>query len=101
MTLMTSDHLAPEQKAVSRFLWPPGYFADFGRGFCMAVRTRRTNLGPSAGSYGWYGEYGTAWSNDPAEEMTTMLVLQRTEGSSLPVFRDFWTAAYQAIDDWQ
>jgi hypothetical protein len=37
----------------------------------MAVRTRRTHLGPSVGSYGWSGFYGTVWYNDPAEEMTT------------------------------
>jgi len=46
---MTSDHLTPAQKAVSGFT--PGYFDDFGWGFGMSVRTRRTHLGPSAGSY--------------------------------------------------
>ena len=46
MTLMTSDHLTPAQKAVSGF-WP-GYFDDIGWGFGMSVRTRRTHLGPSA-----------------------------------------------------
>jgi CubicO group peptidase (beta-lactamase class C family) len=97
VTLMTSDQLTPAQKAVSGF-WP-GYFADIGWGFGMAVRTRRTHLGPSVGSYGWNGYYGTAWYNDPAEDMTTILMIQRAEPPSLPIYLDFWTSVYQAIDD--
>ena len=97
VTLMTSDHLTPAQKAVSGF-WP-GYFDAIGWGFGMAVRTRRTHLGPSVGSYGWNGYYGTAWYNDPAEDMTTILMIQRAEPPTLPVFLDFWTSVYQAIDD--
>ena len=72
VTLMTSDHLTPAQKAVSGF-WP-GYLDDIGWGFGMSVRTRRTHLGPSVGSYGWPGYYGTAWYNDPAEDLTTILM---------------------------
>jgi CubicO group peptidase (beta-lactamase class C family) len=98
VTLMTSDHLTPAQKAVSGF-WP-GYFEDIGWGFGMSVRTRRTHLGPSVGSYGWPGLYGTAWYNDPAEDMTTILMIQRAHAPvRLPILLDFWTAAYQAIDD--
>ena len=99
VTLMTSDQLTPAQKAVSGF-WP-GYFDDMGWGFGMSVRTRRTHLGPSAGSYGWPGFYGTAWYNDPAERMTTILIMQRAHAGdqTLPRSRDFWTAVYQAIDD--
>jgi CubicO group peptidase (beta-lactamase class C family) len=98
VTLMTSDHLTSAQKAVSGFR--PGYFDDMGWGFGMSVRTRRTHLGPSAGSYGWPGVYGTAWYNDPAEDMTTILLIQRAPAPRmLPILLDFWTAAYQAIDD--
>ncbi|MEU5212363.1 serine hydrolase domain-containing protein [Streptomyces sp. NPDC020742] len=99
VSLMTSDHLTPAQKAASRWIWPLEHFADFGWGFGMEVRTRRTNLGPSAGSYGWYGKYGTAWCNDPAEDMTTIFMIQREDGLELPALVDFWTAAYQAIVD--
>ncbi|MFE0177180.1 serine hydrolase domain-containing protein [Streptomyces sp. NPDC059002] len=99
VTMMTSDHLTRTQKAVSRWFWPMDHFADFGWGFGMEVRTRRINLGPSVGSYGWYGKYGTAWCNDPSEDMTLILMIQRSEGLELPALLDFWTAAYQAIDD--
>jgi CubicO group peptidase (beta-lactamase class C family) len=98
VTLMTSDQLTPAQKAVSGFT--PGYFDDFGWGFGMSVRTRCTHLGPSVGSYGWNGGYGTIWYNDPAEDMTAILMIQRAAGRpTLPIFLDFFTAAYQAIDD--
>ncbi|MGN9804986.1 serine hydrolase domain-containing protein [Micromonospora sp. L32] len=98
VTLMTSDHLTPTQKAVSGF-WP-GYFDTMGWGFGMSVRTR-THLGPSVGSYGWPGYYGTAWCNDPAEDMTTIFIMQRAHAGDqrLPMWHDFWTAVYQAIDD--
>jgi len=107
VTLMTSDHLTPAQKAVSGF--SPGYFDDIGWGFGMSVRTRRAHLGPwavsypplaSVGSYGWPGIYGTGWYNDPAEDLTTILMIQRAPAPpGLPILVDFWTAAYQAIDD--
>ncbi|HEY6746896.1 MAG TPA: serine hydrolase domain-containing protein [Mycobacteriales bacterium] len=99
VTLMTSDHLTPAQKAASGF-WP-GYFDAMGWGFGMSVRTRRTQLGPSVGSYGWSGLYGTAWYNDPAEDMTTIVLLQRSHmgDQTLPMWHDLWTAVYQAIDD--
>ncbi|WP_240529834.1 serine hydrolase domain-containing protein [Streptomyces mangrovisoli] len=99
VTLMTSDHLTPEQKAVSGF-WP-GYFDSMGWGFGMSVRTRRTHLGPSVGSYGWPGFYGTAWYNDPAEDMTAIFMMQRAHAGDqrLPMWQDLWTAVYQAIDD--
>ena len=99
VTLMTRDHLTPAQKAVSGF-WP-GYFDTMGWGFGMSVRTRRTHLGPSVGSYGWPGFYGTAWYNDPAEHMTTIFIMQRAHAGDqrLPMWHDFWTAVYQAIDD--
>ena len=99
VTLMTSDQLTPAQKAVSGF-WP-GYFDTIGWGFGMSVRTRRTHLGPSVGSYGWSGFYGSAWYTDPAEQMTTICIMQRAHAGDqrLPMWHDFWTAVYQAIDD--
>lgn len=99
VTLMTSDHLTPAQRAVSGF-WP-GYFDTTSWGFGMGVITRRTHLGPSAGSYGWPGYYGTAWYNDPAEDLSAIVIMQRAHAGNqqLPMWKDLWTAVYQAIDD--
>lgn len=97
--LMTSDHLTPEQKAISGLT--PGYFDTHGWGFCLSVVTRQVDLSGCAGSYGWNGGYGTLWNNDPREEMITILLTQRLLSSPAPpdVFQDFLTLAYQAIDD--
>ncbi len=99
VTLMTSDHLTHEQKAVSGFR--PGYFDAMGWGFGLSVRTKRTGLGPSVGSYGWPGYFGTAWYNDPAEDLITIVMMQRAHAGDqqLPLWDDIWTAVYQAIDD--
>jgi CubicO group peptidase (beta-lactamase class C family) len=99
VSLMTADQLSDAQKAVSGLA--PGDFDDMGWGFGVSVVTRRTGLGPSAGAYGWSGGLGTTWYNDPAEDLLLILMTQRAWTSHLPpaICRDFWTAAYQAIDD--
>lgn len=99
VTLMTTDHLTPAQKAVSGFR--PGYFDAMGWGFGMSVCTKRTGLGPSVGTYGWPGYFGTVWYNDPAEDLTTIVMMQRAHAGDqqLPLWADIWTAVYQAIDD--
>jgi CubicO group peptidase (beta-lactamase class C family) len=94
VSLMTSDHLTPTQRALA---WAP-LAPDISWGFGVSVRTTRVNLGPSVGSYGWSG-YGNVWYNDPAEDMTVILMSQRRDHPRwLPIRPDFLTAAYQAID---
>lgn len=99
VTLMTGDQLTSAQKAASGF-WP-GFFNEMGWGFGMSVLTRRSGDGPSAGSYGWSGFYGTAWYNDPAEDLTAVFFMQRGHSGDqrLPMWHDLWTATYHAIDD--
>jgi CubicO group peptidase (beta-lactamase class C family) len=95
VTLMTSDHLTPTQRALA---WSPLH-DDISWGFGVSVRTVRIDLGPSVGSYGWSG-YSNVWYNDPVEDMTTILLSQRRDHPSrLPIRVDFLTAAYQAIVD--
>ena len=97
--LMTADHITAEQKAASDFF--PGFWDDRGWGFGMAVVTRRDDVARSVGTYGWDGGYGTSWYADPREDMTGILMTQRVWDSPVApgVNRDFWTSAYQAIDD--
>jgi CubicO group peptidase (beta-lactamase class C family) len=97
--MMTTDQLTPAQKAVSGF-WP-GYFDNRGWGFGMSVVTRRDHPAASAGTYGWDGGWGTIWRSDPSEDMITILMSQVAWASPSPpnVCLDFWTTAYQAIDD--
>ena len=96
---MTSDQLTPEQKAASGLV--PGFFRVHGWGFGVAVVTERTEVAKSVGTYGWDGGMGTSWYNDPAEDLTMILMTQQAWTSPIPprLFQDFWTATYQAIAD--
>src|SRR5882757_5256006 len=95
--LMTSDQLTAEQKQGAELFF--GHGASWGMG--GAVVTRRTDLFTTPGRYGWDGGYGTSGHLDPAEDMAGVLMTTRMMESPVPpkVFRDFWTSAYQAIDD--
>ncbi len=93
------DQRATESGAEGGLRVLAGLLRRHGLGFGMSVRTRRTHLGTSAGSYGWPG-YGTAWHNDPAEDLITILVMQRAHAGDERLSRtqDFWTTVYQTID---
>ncbi len=97
--LMMTDQLTPEQKAVSGLV--PGYFDSHGWGFGVSMVTRRDDVAAVPGRYGWDGGLGTSWYSDPKEEMVTILMTQCAWTSPSPpdVCLDFWTLAYQAIDD--
>jgi CubicO group peptidase (beta-lactamase class C family) len=79
----------------------PGSFDSDGWGFGVAVVTRRQDVAGTVGRFGWDGGLGTSWWVDPGEEMVTILMTQRAWTSPNPpnVCLDFWTSAYQAIDD--
>ena len=66
----------------------------------MSVVARRDEIAATPGRFGWDGGYGTSWASDPGEDMVAILMTQRT---AFPLFSgvhlDFWTSAYQAIDD--
>jgi CubicO group peptidase (beta-lactamase class C family) len=97
--LMTTDHITPEQKAVSDFF--PDFWDSHGWGFGVSIVTRRNDLAATPGRYGWDGGYGTSWYVDPKEELIGILMTQRVWDSPSPpgALLDFWTSAYQAIDD--
>jgi CubicO group peptidase (beta-lactamase class C family) len=95
--VMTTDQLTTEQKAGARI-----FFDDHcSWGFGMAVYTKRDDLWAVPGRFGWDGGHGTSGYSDPTEELVGILMTQRMLDSPEPprVFLDFWTSAYQAIDD--
>ena len=97
--LMTADQLTPEQKASSPFV--PGFWDTRGWGFGLSVITRRGGVGLSPGSFGWDGGFSTSGYCDPHEDMVGILLVQRmmTSPNGFDFHSDFWTLAYQAIDD--
>lgn len=96
---MTTDQLTAEQKAVSDS--PLHDFDSYGWGFGVSVVTRRDGVAAIPGRFGWDGGLGTSWASDPKEDMVGILMTQRAWGSTVShnVYLDFWTSAYQAIDD--
>ncbi len=96
---MTTDQLTPAQKAVSGLV--PGYFDSHGWGLGVSVVTRREDVAAPVGRFGWDGGLGTSWYSDPHEDLVGILMTQRAWTSPVPppVCQDFWTSAYQAIDD--
>lgn len=92
--LMTTNHLTPEQQAAV-------FGSGRGWGFGVSVTTQRIDLGDSIGNYGWSGGIGTTFFVNPTEQMIGILMTQRLMDS--PTFPDsyldFFTSAYQAIDD--
>lgn len=95
--LMTGDRLTPAQRQGTELFLGDG--SSWGMG--GAVVTRRTDLSTTPGRYGWDGGYGTSAHLDPAEDLAGVLMTTRMMEAPQPpaVFADFWTAAYQAIDD--
>ncbi len=97
--LMTMDHLTAEQKAASPFF--PNFWNDHGWGFGLGMITRRNDVSGVPGRFGWDGAFGTSWHVDPKEELVGILMTQRRP-DMLDIPRltlDFWTSAYQLIDD--
>src|SRR5215472_14565607 len=93
---MTRDHLTAEQRESSRlFLGEHG-----GWGYGMAAPGPITGEPPVPWGFGWDGGTGTKWRSDPARGLTTILLTQRAMGSPEPppIYREFWEAAYGAIE---
>ena len=67
-------------------------------GFGVSVVTKRDDVAAVPGRFGWDGGLGTSWSSDPKEDMVAILMTQCL-GFPSGVYTDFWTLAYQAIDD--
>jgi CubicO group peptidase (beta-lactamase class C family) len=95
--VMTTDQLTPKQKAVSSLPLLPGFFDIRGWGFGVSMVIRRDDIASVPGRFGWDGGLGTSWFSDPKEDLIGIVLSQRL--FPLDLYRDFWTLAYQAIDD--
>jgi len=98
--LMTTDHITAEQKALSPFF--PDFWSERGWGLGMSVVIApRADLASVPGRFGWDGAFGTSWYVDPREELIGVFMTQRRpDVLAFPEFiNDFWTSAYQLIDD--
>lgn len=97
VTLMTTNHIRPEQVNGADFF--PEFWETHGWGFGLAIDTARAELFMTPGRYGWDGGFGTSLYIDPSEDLIGVLLTQQTlAGPGLPkVYLDFWNGAYQAL----
>jgi len=94
--LMTSDHLAPEQRAGAEIFF--GTHSSWGLG--MGVDIGRNEIFHTPGRFGWAGGFVTIAYTDPREELIGILFTQcMVDSPELPkLFSDFWTLAYGAME---
>ena len=94
--LMTSDQLTPQQREGAEIF----FASNRSWGLGMAVETKRDQVFRTPGRFGWDGGFGTSAYVDPAERLIGILLTQRMMDSPEPppVFNDFWTSAYGAIE---
>lgn len=97
--LMTMDHIAPAEKALSPFF--AGYWDTRSWGLGLGIVTTRRDLSDAPGRFGWDGAFGTSFYVDPKEELVGALMIQRRPDRLAlpPVVTDFWNSVYQLIDD--
>lgn len=97
--LMTTDQLTPDQKAASPFF--ENFWDSRGWGLGLSIVTRRDDVAGVPGRFGWDGAFSTSMYVDPREDMVGVLMAQCRPGALRlpPVVLDFWTSAYQAIED--
>jgi CubicO group peptidase (beta-lactamase class C family) len=95
------DRRPSDARAEGGLAFYPGFWDNRGWGFGVSVTTRRDGVAASPGSFGWDGGFGTSWCTDPHEDMVAILLIQRlmTSPTSGDINSDFWTLAYQALDD--
>lgn len=72
---MMQDQISAAQKAVSPFF--PGFWDETGWGYGGGIVTHKRGDGPSVGSYGWDGGFGTTMTIDPHTDTVVILLLQR------------------------
>ena len=87
---MTTDQLTAAQR--SRGGVGPGFFDGRSWSFCQAVY--------DDGSFGWDGGLGSSWLNDPARDLTTIVLTQRQFDTHQPppLHAELQEAARAALD---
>lgn len=91
---MTTNQLTPAQLAKG-----PDPSGARGWGLGLAVQLTRDRTARTPGAYGWDGGMGTTWTNDPAEDLTALLMTNQlwTSPEPPPIAHQFLAGAYAAL----
>ncbi|MAS43095.1 MAG: penicillin-binding protein [Rhodobacteraceae bacterium] len=82
VAFMTSDHLGDRIKPGKYYLPGPGY--GFGLGVAVRLADGVAPTMGRAGEYRWGGAAGTAWWNDPVNDLQVVFMIQsRPKGSEM------------------
>jgi CubicO group peptidase (beta-lactamase class C family) len=92
---MTTNRLTPAQMKGDELILGLGR----GWGLGLGVQVSANPYGVQPGAFGWDGGFGTSWFNDPAKDLTAILLTQRVFDSPdpPPVHKAFWRDAYGAV----
>jgi CubicO group peptidase (beta-lactamase class C family) len=95
LTEMKTNHLTKTQRWWGRQVLT----LRKGWGYGMSVVMAPTPEGLQPGAYGWDGGFGTSWFNDPARDLTAILMTQRLFDTPEPpqIHKDFQAAAMKAL----
>ena len=102
VALMTTDHLSNAQKEGAEMFFGDGQGGfRAGWGFGVGIDLKRIDIFSVPGRFGWAGGIGTIGYSDPAGDVIGILLTQRMIESpvSVRVMNDFWTLAYQALEE--
>jgi CubicO group peptidase (beta-lactamase class C family) len=89
---MSTDHITPQQKAAANFF--PGFFDKTGWGYGMSVSTKPDAVSPVPGRYGWFGGFGTAWTNHPSRGLVAIVMTQSSDFLFNGGLDAFWQGVY-------
>ena len=95
---MTTAHVAPEQqKGVETWESLAGY--TYGNLMRILISPETSAGLGSVGEYGWDGWLGTYMMNDPAHELTLLIMQQKTDAGTTSYTRRMRNVMFAALDE--
>ncbi|MCI9626310.1 MAG: beta-lactamase family protein [Clostridia bacterium] len=95
----TSCTLTEEQQRGMNWVHMGGY--SYGNLMRVMTRPGEAVIMTAKGEYGWDGYLGTYFANDPKNELTLLMMTQRTGGGDLTIARKMCNAVYARLESLQ
>lgn len=92
----TSCRLNKQQQKSVSWVHMGGY--SYGNLMRVMVKPEEAIIMTAKGEYGWDGWLGTYFANDPKNELTLLMMTQRTEGGNLTIARKLCNVVYSRLE---